>query len=103
MFQSNLSKENSGSNYVKEMSQSNSEKKNEESNSSREIFEELIRILLTFADKINNNILKFDTKEIKRLYLTNKFSKLKLDNEKEISFETEKLYIYISLRKHMII
>ena len=71
----------------------------EKSNLSKVIFKELIRILLSFLNKINNsNVFKFDIMEIDPLDLTRKFSMLKLFLEKEVSFETEKLYIYL-LRK----
>ena len=71
----------------------------EKSNVSKEIFKELIRILLSFLNKINNSkVFKFDIKEINPFELTRKFSNLKLFLEKKVSFETEKLYIYL-LRK----
>ena len=68
----------------------------EELNLSKEILKELIKILLSFLNKINNSIiLHFDFMLFEPFYLRNKFSMIKFYKGKELSFETEKFYIYL--------
>jgi len=65
-----------------------------QSNLSKIILKELLKIL-SFAEKMDYTIFIFNTKGISQFYLLNKFPELKLGVEKKISFETEKLYIYL--------
>ena len=65
-----------------------------QSNLSKEILKEILKIL-SFAEKMTYTTFIFDTKEVNQLYLINKFPDLKLGVKKIISFETEKLYIYL--------
>ena len=68
----------------------------EEYNLSKEILKELIRILLSFLNKIDNSAaLKFDIREINPMDLTKKFSMVSFYRENEISFETVKFYRYL--------
>jgi len=76
------------------MSQYDLSKEMPQSNLSKKILKELLK-LLSIAEKMDYVIFTFYSNEVDQIYLLNNFPELKLGIPKEISFETEKLYIYL--------